>query len=370
MTNALLNVDQLARNIHQWAIDLGFSKVGISSGELAAEAGDLEQWLALGYHGSMHYMSAHGSKRYRPWELEPGTVSVISATMNYLPGRQDERVDACAQDMEQALSDPRRAYIARYALGRDYHKVLRSRLLKLARKIAAAVKPCNYRVFSDSAPVLEKPLARRAGLGWIGKHTNLINRDQGSWFFIGEIYTDLPLPCDTPQVSDHCGSCTSCITACPTRAIVAPYRLDARRCISYLTIENKKAIPTTLRSLIGNRVFGCDDCQIVCPWNRYARSSTLPDFDVRHGLNSAELLDLFAWDEANFLARTEGSALRRLSYDQWLRNLAVGLGNAPPDRKVITALRQKAAETNAAIPREHMEWAIARQKHALKHQSQ
>ncbi len=347
---------ELALQIKAWGREEGFAQLGITHIDLSHDEPLLEAWLARGYHGEMAYMAAHGAKRSHPELLVPGTLSVISATLNYLP--------ASAYNMQAALDDHERAYIARYALGRDYHKVLRGRLRRLAARINTAIGPTGFRVFTDSAPVLEKALARNAGLGWIGKHTNLINRNQGSWFFLGEIYTDLALPADPSYLADHCGSCTRCIDVCPTAAIVAPYTLDARRCIAYLTIEFAGSIPHALRPLIGNRVFGCDDCQLVCPWNRYAEVASVPDFDVRHGLDATTLLELWAWNEATFRARTEGSALRRVSYQQWQRNLAVGLGNSPPRPQTLAAL---AARIDAATPLvvEHIEWAMAAQQAGL-----
>jgi epoxyqueuosine reductase len=296
-------------------------------------------------------MARHGSKRSRPALLVPGTLSVICVALNYLPPQ--------ATPMTEILADANRAYIARYTLGRDYHKVLRGRLRKLAAHVAELVGPFGHRVFTDSAPVLERALARNAGLGWIGKHTNLLNREQGSWFFLGEIYTDLDLPADSPHHDNYCGTCMRCIEVCPTQAIVAPYTLDARRCISYLTIESKSAIPLELRPLLGNRVFGCDDCQIFCPWNRYAKTAEIADFNPRHRLDTATLLELWDWDEATFVARTEGSALRRVSFEQWQRNLAVALGNAPPTPVVISALLDRLASATPMV-REHIEWALGR----------
>jgi len=297
----------------------------------------------------MGYMQRHGTRRSRPAELVPGTVRVICARLDYLPA---------AADPQAVLDDPSAAYVSRYALGRDYHKIVRKRLQQLADRIAQAIGPFGYRVFSDSAPVLEKPLAEKAGLGWIGKHTNLIARDAGSWFFLGEIYTDLPLPVDAPATG-HCGSCRACIDVCPTRAIVGPYRLDARRCISYLTIELRGSIPVELRPLLGNRIYGCDDCQLVCPWNRFARLTTEPDFVPRHNLDAAKLVELFDWSEEEFLRRTEGSAIRRIGYEQWLRNIAVALGNAPSDPAVLTALDRRRNHPSALV-REHVAWALAR----------
>ena len=346
----------LVARIRDWAAELGFQQSGITGIELGADEARLEAWLAREYHGEMAWLAAHGTRRSRPAELVPRTLSVISVRIDYLP----EPMAAA----EAQLADPAGAYVSRYALGRDYHKLVRGRLQRLAERIAAEIGPFGYRVFSDSAPVLEKPLARNAGLGWIGKHTNLINRHDGSWFFLGEIYTDLALPADASFTADHCGSCTRCIEACPTGAIVAPYTLDARRCISYLTIELKGAIPVEWREAIGNRIYGCDVCQLVCPWNRHAKLSAEADFRARHGLDRASLLELFAWDEAGFLARTEGSAIRRIGYERWRRNLAVALGNAPADAAVLAAL-EEAVATATPLLREHLEWAIARQRTAL-----
>ncbi|MSR14136.1 MAG: tRNA epoxyqueuosine(34) reductase QueG [Gammaproteobacteria bacterium] len=342
----------LAAEIKQQALALGFQQVGISHLDLAADEALLEAWLAHGYHGEMHYLAKHGRKRSRPAELIPGTLSVICATLNYLP--------TSASDMEATLQNANRAYIARYALGRDYHKVMRGRLRQLAKTIAAKFGSYGHRVFSDSAPVLEKALARNAGLGWIGKHTNLLNREYGSWFFLGEIYTDIPLPQDSPQKENYCGSCVRCIEVCPTQAIIAPYTLDARRCIAYLTIEYKGSIPHELRPLLGNRIFGCDDCQLYCPWNRHAALTAEPDFRSRHALDTSDLLVLWEWDESTFLARTEGSAIRRVSYEQWQRNLAVALGNAPINHAVAAALQDKVHRTTALV-REHIEWALVQQ---------
>lgn len=342
---------ELAARIKSLGRQLGFQRVGIAGLDLAEAEAQLADWLAQHCHGSMDYMARHGSKRSRPAELVPGTLSVISARMDYLP---EPRAALRAQ-----LEKPEGAFISRYALGRDYHKLLRKRLQTLAEHIAAEIGPYGYRAFTDSAPVLEKPLAAQAGLGWIGKHTNLIDRETGSFFFLGEIYTDLALPPDAP-VRNHCGSCTACLKACPTLAIVAPYRLDARRCISYLTIEWHGAIPLEFRAAMGNRVYGCDDCQLVCPWNRYARLTEEADFLPRHGLDSAGLVELFAWNEAEFLRKTEGSAIRRIGHELWLRNLAVGLGNAPPHAEVRAALRARADHPSALV-REHVAWALEQQ---------
>ncbi|MCE3285841.1 MAG: tRNA epoxyqueuosine(34) reductase QueG [Steroidobacteraceae bacterium] len=343
------DLQALARSIKDWGRELGFQRVGIAGVDLAADERRLEAWLAQGRHGDMQYMSRHGTRRTRPAELVPGTLRVVSARMDY----RGEGADA-----ETVLRDPELGYVSRYALGRDYHKVLRSRLARLADRIADAAGVAGCRAFTDSAPVLEKALARDAGLGWIGKHTNLLDRHDGSWFFLGEIYTDLPLPLDAP-VTPHCGSCTACIDVCPTQAIVAPYELDARRCISYLTIEHHGAIPLEFRAAIGNRIYGCDDCQLVCPWNRYARLSAETDFRVRHGLDAPRLADLFRWSEQEFLRCTEGSAMRRVGYERWLRNLAVALGNAPPTADVIDALRSRENDPSELV-REHVRWALER----------
>ncbi len=340
----------LTKQIREWAQQLGFQAVGISDTDLAtAEAGLLE-WLAQGLHGELDYMAKHGLKRSRPEQLIPGTVRVISLRMNYLP--------PAARDSWQVLKQAEHAYISRYALGRDYHKVVRQRLAELTEKIRAQVAEFNGRAFTDSAPVLEVELARKAGIGWRGKHTLLLSREHGSWFFLGEIYVNLPLPLSEPQ-AEHCGTCTSCIDICPTQAIIAPYRLDARRCISYLTIELKGSMPVELRPLIGNRIYGCDDCQLVCPWNSFAQTTVEPDFAVRHGLDDVSLIELFGWDEAEFNARLAGSAIYRIGHEQWLRNIAVALGNAPRSSAVINALQSRAAHPSDLV-REHVAWALAR----------
>ncbi|MBN2702177.1 MAG: tRNA epoxyqueuosine(34) reductase QueG [Methylothermaceae bacterium] len=344
-------MQRLASEIKKWGRELGFQATGICDIDLGIAEENLKRWLARGFHGEMDFMARHGVKRSRPQQLVPDTMRIIAARMEYLPEPQTA--------MEQALEDPRRAYISRYALGRDYHKLIRKRLQKLARRIEQAAAPHGYRVFCDSAPVLEKPIAQKAGLGWQGKHTNLIAFKQGSWFFLGEIYTDLPLPVDPPVAQSHCGSCRACIDVCPTGAIVGPYRLDARRCISYLTIELKGPIPEEFRAAIGNRVYGCDDCQLFCPWNRHARNTVEPDFLPRHGLDSAGLIELFAWDEETFSAKTEGSAIRRLGYQRWLRNLSVALGNAPSTPKAITALKARRDHPSPLV-REHVHWALKR----------
>ncbi len=340
----------LAQAIKTWGRELGFQQVGIAGVELGEHEAHLARWLAAGYQGEMDYMAAHGSKRSRPAELVPGTLRVVSLRMDYLPG--DTR-------MAEVLASPDKAYVSRYALGRDYHKLVRKRLQQLAERIQAAIGPFGYRAFVDSAPVLEKALAQQAGLGWIGKNTLLLNRQAGSWFFLGELFVDLPLPVDTAHEREHCGRCQACLDVCPTAAFVGPQLLDARRCISYLTIELKGAIPEELRAPIGNRVFGCDDCQLVCPWNRFARPTQQDDFRPRHGLDNSELAELFRWSEEEFLARTEGSPLRRAGYERFLRNLAVGLGNAPASIPVLEALRLR-REYPSELVREHVEWALAR----------
>lgn len=348
MSSKITRLEQLPQQLAAWASELGFSQAGISSTDLSAEEKYLQRWLDAGHHADMDYMAKHGMLRARPDELVPGTLSVISLRMDYMPG-----------DTQAArrLADPETAYISRYALGRDYHKMLRKRLQKLADRIADAIGPYGYRVFTDSAPLLEKALARNAGLGWVGKHTLVLNRKAGSWFFLGEILTDLPLPATNELARNHCGSCSACLDICPTHAFPAPHVLDARRCISYLTIEYKGSIPLELRPLMGNRVFGCDDCQLVCPWNRFAKATAEPDFMPRHGLDNASLAELFLWGEEEFLQKTEGSAIRRAGYEGWLRNLAVGLGNAPATIPVLEALQARRQHPSALV-REHVEWAL------------
>ena len=342
----------LATAIKAWGRELGFGAVGIADCDLAVAEQRLAAWLAKGYHGEMDYMARHGTRRSRPHELVPGTLRVISVRLDY-QHHPDEGAEAWG-----VLGDPHKAYVARYALGRDYHKVLRGRLQQLAERIQLEVGDFGHRVFVDSAPVMEVELAVKAGIGWRGKHTLLLSREAGSLFFLGELYTDLPLPVDAP-LSEHCGSCSKCISICPTQAILAPGELDARRCISYLTIELKGSIPLELRPLIGNRVYGCDDCQLVCPWNKYAQVSDEPDFRVRHGLDAAELTGLFAWSGQQFLERTAGSAIHRIGYERWSRNLAVGLGNAPSSSPVIAALQARADDASALV-REHVAWALRR----------
>ena len=347
-----IDYSQLVSDIHGWAAEVGFQQVGIAGVDLGADEMHLLNWLAAGRHGEMEYMQRHGSKRSRPQELLPGTLRVISVRMDYLPEG--------ARNGWDVLDEPRVGYVARYALGRDYHKLMRNRLQRLADRISAKTGPFGYRAFVDSAPVLERALARDAGLGWIGKHTCLINRDAGSWFFLGELYTDLPLPLDVPA-SAHCGTCSRCIDICPTGAIVAPYEVDARRCIAYLTIELDGPIPLELRRPMGNRIFGCDDCQLVCPWNKFAETSVEADFRPRHALDGAALVELFAWTEQEFSQRTEGSAIRRAGYHGWLRNIAVALGNAPNANDVVDALQARNAHASELV-REHVAWALSEQE--------
>ena len=345
------SLPDLSHAVHRWGRELGFDQVGIADLDLEEHEMHLLDWLARGWHGEMGYMQRHGVRRSRPKELVPGTQRVISVRLNYLPHGLDRA--------EQALADPACGYVSRYALGRDYHKVLRSRLRRLVKRMEEVAGPFGYRVFTDSAPVLEKALAERAGLGWIGKHTNLLDKDAGSWFFLGEIYTDLPLTPDPPTREEHCGSCRACIDICPTQAIVAPYQLDARRCISYLTIELKGPIPAPLRPLIGNRVYGCDDCQLVCPWNRYAQLAAVEDFRPRAALEGSSLVEMMAWEEEDFLRHTEGTAMRRIGHLQWLRNVAVALGNAPRNEAVVASLRARAGHPSELV-REHVAWALER----------
>jgi epoxyqueuosine reductase len=351
---AELDLEALKCALAARARELGFDALGVSGIELAEDERRLEEWLDAGYHGAMGYMARHGAKRSRPAELVPGTVRAVCVRMNYWPGE--------AREPFAALADPDRGYLSRYALGRDYHKVMRRGLARLAEELRERIGPYGYRVCVDSAPVLEKALARAAGLGWIGKHTNLLARDAGSWFFLGEILTDLPLPIDAPA-SSHCGSCEACIAACPTRAILGPQRLDARRCISYLTIEDPGPIPVEFREAIGNRIYGCDDCQLVCPWNKFARDASHPDFKVRHGLDAPRLTELFAWTAAQFDERMRGSAIYRIGYERWSRNIAVALGNAPASEATIAALERRRDDPSPLV-REHVEWALARQRRA------
>jgi epoxyqueuosine reductase len=352
MTQPALDPAAAKRQLAARARELGFDRIGVARIDIPQDEQHLLSWLDAGFHGEMGYMHRHGTMRSRPQELSPGTIRVVSARMDYWP--------ATSRDAAAVLADAESGYISRYALGRDYHKVLRGALARLAKDLADDIGSFGYRVCVDSAPVLEKALARNAGLGWIGKHTNLISREAGSWFFLGEILTDLPLPEDEPA-SAHCGTCTACITACPTAAIVAPYRLDARRCIAYLTIEHHSAIPVELRAAMGNRIYGCDDCQLVCPWNKFAHAASHPDFKVRHGLDSGRLTELFGWTEAQFEERMRGSAIYRIGYRKWLRNIAVALGNAPASEAVIAALELRRVDAPEMV-REHIEWALGRHR--------
>jgi len=346
------DLNEVKRELASGAAALGFAAIGVASIEIPEDERHLLRWLDEGFHGEMDYMERHGVMRSRPQQLAPGTVRVVSARMDYWP--------AGARDAEEVLADPAAGYVSRYAVGRDYHKILRRALATLAQQLQARIGSFGYRVCVDSAPVLEKALARNAGLGWIGKHTNLIARDAGSYFFLGEILTDLALPVDAPA-SAHCGTCEACIPACPTGAIVAPYQLDARRCISYLTIEHHSAIPVELRPAIGNRIFGCDDCQLVCPWNKFARAAAHPDFKVRHNLDGTALTELFRWTAEEFEERTRGSAIHRLGYERWSRNIAVALGNAPSSTDAIRALEERAEDASPLVC-EHIEWALERQR--------
>ncbi|QZY90728.1 tRNA epoxyqueuosine(34) reductase QueG [Pantoea dispersa] len=345
-----LDLQQLAQQIKQWGRELGFQQIGICDTDLSAEEPKLQQWLEKQYHGEMDWMARHGMMRARPHELLPGTLRVISVRMNYLPAKAA---------FASTLKNPQLGYVSRYALGRDYHKVLRNRLKKLGEKIQAHCGELNFRPFVDSAPILERPIAVKAGLGWTGKHSLVLNREAGSWFFLGELLIDLPLPVDEPQ-QEQCGRCVACMTICPTGAIVEPYVVDARRCISYLTIELEGAIPEALRPLIGNRIYGCDDCQLICPWNRYGQLTDEEDFSPRAVLHAPQLVELFGWDEARFLRVTEGSAIRRIGHLRWLRNVAVALGNAPWAPGNLTALEQRRGEH--PLLDEHIDWAIAQQR--------
>jgi epoxyqueuosine reductase len=357
MSTELPDLQELTRAIKAWGRELGFADVRIADVDLAHAEDGLRAWLAAGHHGEMDYMASHGMKRARPAELVPGTVRAIVARMDYLPLQDGWREREAARQLE-----PGAAVVSMYARGRDYHKVLRNRLAQLAERVKAEIGEFGYRVFTDSAPVMELPLAEKAGLGWRGKHTLLLSRDAGSTFFIGEILVDLALPSDAPT-SSHCGACSNCIDVCPTQAILGPGRLDARRCISYLTIELKGSIPVELRPLIGNRIYGCDDCQLACPWNKFAQRATVPDFDERNGLGESSMVELFAWEEEEFNRRMEGSPIRRIGHERWLRNLAVGMGNAAEGRRgdplIVAALKAR-AEHPSALVREHVEWALLR----------
>lgn len=347
-----LNITKLSGKIAQWSNELGFDGIGFSDIDLSVAEQELADWLAKGFHGDMGWMARHGTKRSRPAELVENTISIISVRMNYLP--PDD------VDPEMVLNHPELAYISRYALGRDYHKVMRKRLQKLSQKIAKEVELFNYRVFVDSAPVLEKSIAQKAGLGWVGKHSNILTKDAGSWFFLGEIYTNIAFEKSSPK-QEHCGSCTACIDICPTAAIIEPYVVDARRCISYLTIEHQGIIPEEFRKAIGNRIYGCDDCQLICPWNRFSQQSELEDFAIRENLNTARLLDLFTWTEQEFLGRLEGSAIRRIGWDRWQRNIAIALGNAPNSNIIVTALKQQLLYSSGWV-KEHIIWALDQHK--------
>lgn len=340
---------ELLQKIKTWSKELGFQQLEVTDTDLSNYQGSFLDWLNKDHHGEMSYMHKHGSMRYQADELVPNTLNIISVRMDYYPPD--------CERAETTLANSELGYISRYALGRDYHKLMRKRLQQLAKKINAEIGDFGYRVFVDSAPVLEKPLAEKAGLGWIGKHTNLINQKAGSWFFLGEMYTDLPLPISNKIPESHCGSCQACIDICPTRAIIAPYQLDARRCISYLTIELDGAIPVEFRAAIGNRIYGCDDCQLCCPWNRFATPSKEKDFFTRHPLDAPELLTLFSWSENEFLNNTEGSAIRRIGYQRWQRNIAIALGNSPYSEKIILALENKLTESTPLLA-EHIEWAL------------
>lgn len=348
----LSSVQFIQQQLSTWAKELGFQSIGISNIDLNKEEIYLQQWLSKGFHGDMDWMSRHGTKRTRPAELVPNTLSILSLRMDYLPTETHDPI--------MVLNHPERAYVSRYALGRDYHKVMRSRLQKLADKINHELAPHNeemkYRVFVDSAPVLEKPIAVKAGLGWMGKHTNVLSKEAGSWFFLGEIYTNLPLK-ESQAVTDHCGDCTACIDVCPTQAIVNPYELDAKRCISYLTIEHKGIIAEEFRKPMGNRIYGCDDCQLICPWNKFAVNTNETDFDIRNNLDASTLLELFTWTEDEFLKKLEGTAIRRIGIERWYRNIAIALGNAPTSPNIVTALKEKYS-TSSKMVKEHIDWAL------------
>ena len=349
--------------LRQWATELGFAALGVSDVDLSEAGPGLDQWLAQGCHGEMEYMARHREARTEPARLVPGTIRAVMVALDYAPDDP-----AWLDRAWSTLADHERAYVSRYALGRDYHKVVRARLASLATRLQDEIGAFGWRAFCDSAPVMEVELARRAGLGWRGKHTLLLARNGGSMRFIGTLYTDLPLPLDAP-VDEHCGRCTACMTACPTQAIVAPYRLDARRCIAYLTIELKGAIPLEFREAIGNRIYGCDDCQLACPWNKYAALASLPDFAARQRLDQVTLVELFAWNRAQFDSRFEGSAIRRIGHERWLRNIAVALGNAPSSDEVIAALRSREHDASPMVA-EHVAWALARHGQTMQHERQ
>lgn len=355
--NTGIDGTEMLAQIRGWAVELGFAELGVTDVDLSEHAQHLQHWLDAGYQGEMAWMSAHGSKRTRPDELVPGTLRVISARMDYLPD---------AANAENVLADRSKAYISRYTLGRDYHKLVRKRLAQLAQRIESHFGGGQYRAFVDSAPVLERALAEKAGLGWIAKNTMLISSDAGSWFFLGEIFTDLPLPMTEAHTEKHCGSCRACLDICPTDAFKGPFELDARRCISYLTIEHKGSIDPELRPLMGNRIFGCDDCQLVCPWNKFAQLTSEKDFEARHALDDAALTELFLWSEETWLERTEGSAIRRIGYERWLRNLAIALGNAESSAGITEAL-EKRQDSPSALVREHVTWALAQHRGTKAH---
>lgn len=346
--NTALAMNDLLKEMRIWAQSYGFQQLGISDVNLVNAEKKLSEWLAAGFHGDMDYMERHGSKRSRPEELVPDTVRIITVRMDYWPEP--------AAEPWAVLENDQQGFISRYALGRDYHKLIRKRLAKLAQKIEQTVGEMGFRVFCDSAPVMEKALAEKSGLGWVGKHSNILNREHGSYFFLGEIYTDLPLPV-TDEISEHCGSCTACIDICPTQAIVAPYKVDGRRCVSYLTIELRGSIPEEFRSMMGNRIYGCDDCQLICPWNKFAQNTVESDYLPRHGLDSPQLIDLFAWTEQEFLSRLEGSPIRRIGYESWLRNIAVALGNATACHEIIAALKLRLNDPSELV-QEHVQWAL------------
>lgn len=346
--NTVLAMKEIQNKLQCLAKSFGFQQLGVSDINLAESEEKLRSWLEAGFHGSMDYMSRHGTKRTRPDELVPGTIRVISLRMDYWPEP--------AIEPWSVLADDQLGFISRYALGRDYHKLMRKRLQQLASKIEQELGDMNYRVFSDSAPVMEKALAEKSGLGWVGKHSNILNREHGSYFFLGEIYTDLPLPVTEPT-TEHCGSCVACIDVCPTQAIVAPYHVDARRCISYLTIESRDAIPVEFRSMLGNRIYGCDDCQLVCPWNKFAQATVESDYLPRNGLDAPQLIDLFAWTEQDFLSKLEGSPIRRIGYECWLRNIAVALGNATTSTDIVASLTSR-LDYPSALVKEHVSWAL------------
>ncbi len=350
MSHSQCDFNELANQIKGWGQQLGFQQVGITDTDLTEAENHLSKWLESGMHGDLQYMAKHGSKRTRPSELISGTIRIISVRMDYFPPN--------CRDIAENLEDSASAFVSRYGVGRDYHKLIRKRLELLARKISDVVGEFGYRAFADSAPVMEKPLAQKAGIGWIGKHSNLLNRRAGSWFFLGELYTDLPLPCDQPE-SDHCGSCTACISACPTGAIVEPYVVDARKCISYWTIEYRGSVPEEMRPQIGNRIFGCDDCQIVCPWNRFAGTTEERDFEVRNQLDRIGLCDVFSWTEQDFVEKMRGSAIYRLGYELWLRNVAIALGNSDTTPVVLETLKSRLNDRSALV-REHVKWALKR----------